>query len=166
MVIKAFPSLQGVWGEGLAIHSPPAPFFKVENKLAHTNSTLYARIGPQWLSEPRRLTLLRGKIFELSLCQKKKASQAKIQTNNYCELKVFDLTKALNYTYGFVILFQTTQKMCARASVCLCVCMCVCVGVVVVVKCAYTSLSLSLSLSLSHTHTHTHTQTHTRLNKA
>ena len=25
------------------------------DKLAHTNSTLYTRISPQWLSEPRRL---------------------------------------------------------------------------------------------------------------
>ena len=31
--------------------SPPALFFLSGDKLAHTSSTLYARIGPQWLSE-------------------------------------------------------------------------------------------------------------------
>ena len=30
-------------------------FFLSGDKLAHTNSTLYARIGPRWLSELRRL---------------------------------------------------------------------------------------------------------------
>ena len=48
-----------ILGEGLAIQSPPALcFFKKKlsgDKLAHTNSLLYNRIGPQWLSEPRWL---------------------------------------------------------------------------------------------------------------
>ena len=30
-------------------------FFLSGDKLAYTNSTLYAKINPQWLSEPRRL---------------------------------------------------------------------------------------------------------------
>ena len=33
---------------------PPALFFLNEDKLAHANSTLWARISSQWLSEPRR----------------------------------------------------------------------------------------------------------------
>ena len=44
-----------------AIHSLPALFFSFffffwsEDQLAQPNSTLYTRIGPQWLSELRRL---------------------------------------------------------------------------------------------------------------
>ena len=43
--LMAFSSLARIWEECWTIHYPPA--------LAHTNSTLYARISPQWLSELR-----------------------------------------------------------------------------------------------------------------
>ena len=45
-----------IWGEGSVIHSKPTLFFFFflsGDQLAHTNSTLYARIGPQWLSKLR-----------------------------------------------------------------------------------------------------------------
>ena len=41
-------------GKGSTIHSLPALFF-FWRKFVHTNSTLFARIGPQWLSELRQL---------------------------------------------------------------------------------------------------------------
>ena len=55
-VMAALSSLAKILGEGSAIHSPPALFFffKVEIS-SRTNSTLWARISPQWLSELRRL---------------------------------------------------------------------------------------------------------------
>ena len=43
------------FGEGAAFHSPPAFYCLSGDQLAHANSTLYASIGPQWLSELRRL---------------------------------------------------------------------------------------------------------------
>ena len=52
-----FPSLQGFW-ENLR-RFPTCVFvclfFLSGDQLAHTNSTLYARISPQWLSELGRL---------------------------------------------------------------------------------------------------------------
>ena len=44
-------------GEGSAMHFLPVPFFffSSEDQLVHTNYTLYARIGPQWLSQLRCL---------------------------------------------------------------------------------------------------------------
>ena len=47
--VVAFSSLARILGECSTIHSLPS--------LAHTNSTLCARISPQWLSELRRLWL-------------------------------------------------------------------------------------------------------------
>ena len=62
LVVVAFPSLARILGECSAIHSTPALFFlfffvfEVEiSSFAYINSTLYARISPQWLSELRRL---------------------------------------------------------------------------------------------------------------
>ena len=59
MVWGLFSSHARIWGECLTIHSLPVPFFGVAflsgDQLAHTNSTLYAAIGPQWLSELGRL---------------------------------------------------------------------------------------------------------------
>ena len=71
----ALPLLSRTWGECSTSHSPPPLLFlsyflsfffffgggggEVEissrTLLAHTTSTLYARISLQWLSEPRRL---------------------------------------------------------------------------------------------------------------
>ena len=56
----------GIWGEGSAIHSPLAIIIIINtiiiitlelsrDQFAQTHSTLYIRIGPQWLSELRRL---------------------------------------------------------------------------------------------------------------
>ena len=52
-----FSSLARIWGDCLTIHSPLAPFFSFfrGDLLARTNSTLYARISPQWFSELRWL---------------------------------------------------------------------------------------------------------------
>ena len=54
------PSFPGArWGGGGVggCKKNVSHFFIVENQLAHTNSTLYARITPQWLTEPRWLWL-------------------------------------------------------------------------------------------------------------
>ena len=53
-MVVAFSSRARILGECSTIHSPPALFFLLK-WLAHTNSTLYAMISPQWLSELRRL---------------------------------------------------------------------------------------------------------------
>ena len=45
-----------IWGEGLSIPCLRI-FLRNGDQLAHTNSTLYARICPQWLGELRRLWL-------------------------------------------------------------------------------------------------------------
>ena len=61
VVMVAVSSLARIWGESLAIRSPPALsfffflFFKDGDQLAHTDSTLQARISLQWLSERRLL---------------------------------------------------------------------------------------------------------------
>ena len=59
-VVVVFSSFARTLGEGWTSRSQPAFFvffLKVEigDKLAHTNSTLYARISRQWLSELRRM---------------------------------------------------------------------------------------------------------------
>ena len=63
-MVVAFSSLARIWGECSTIRSPSA-LFKLfilffysslsGDSLTHTNSTLYARNSPQWLSELRRL---------------------------------------------------------------------------------------------------------------
>ena len=53
-----FLSLSGILGECSIIDSLPVLLLLLRLLLllpAHTNSTLYARIDPQWLSELRRL---------------------------------------------------------------------------------------------------------------
>ena len=55
VVVVAFSSRARILGECSTIHSPPALLFFSGDYLAHTNSTVYARISPQWLSELRRL---------------------------------------------------------------------------------------------------------------
>ena len=50
----AFSLAAKIWGESSPI-SRLRFFFESGNQLAHTNSALYARIGPQWLRELRRL---------------------------------------------------------------------------------------------------------------
>ena len=51
MAVVALSSLTRILGECSTIHSPPALFLKVEISWRNTNSTLYARIDPQWLSD-------------------------------------------------------------------------------------------------------------------
>ena len=52
LVVVAFSSRARILGKCSTIHSPTSPFFTWH---AHTHSTLYARISPQWLNELRRL---------------------------------------------------------------------------------------------------------------
>ena len=56
--VVALSLLASVLGECSTVHSPCAFFFFFfwsGYKLEHTNSTLFVRISPQWLSELRRL---------------------------------------------------------------------------------------------------------------
>ena len=55
--VVAFSSRARVWGEYSTIHSRLRLFFSFffsGDQVAHTNSTLKARISPQWLSDGRR----------------------------------------------------------------------------------------------------------------
>ena len=54
-VVVASSLLGGFWGKARRFPTCAFFFFLTGDQLAHTNSTLYARIGPQWLSERRRL---------------------------------------------------------------------------------------------------------------
>ena len=57
VVVVVFPALQGFWGKvrRFILRLRCCCFFLSGDQLAHTTSTLYARIGPQWPSVPRRV---------------------------------------------------------------------------------------------------------------